>query len=70
MTPPDQATAPTDPGAASPCTNVCDLNTDNVCVGCGRTIDEIIEWGRLTPAEKVAVNRAAADRRTALGAAA
>jgi predicted Fe-S protein YdhL (DUF1289 family) len=29
----------------SPCIGVCKLNPDNVCVGCGRTIDEIIKAG-------------------------
>ena len=28
----------------SPCRQVCKLNRDDVCVGCGRTIKEITEW--------------------------
>jgi len=29
----------------SPCIGVCTLNEDNICIGCGRHIDEIIEKG-------------------------
>ena len=31
----------------------CSLNTStNICEGCGRTLDEIIEWTRMTDEEK------------------
>ena len=37
----------------SPCTKNCSLNTStNICDGCGRTLDEIIEWTRMTDEEK------------------
>ena len=37
----------------SPCTKNCSLNTStNICKGCGRTLDEIIEWTRMTDEEK------------------
>lgn len=39
---------PAPPRVASPCIKVCVLDTRNVCVGCGRTIDEITQWSRLT----------------------
>jgi hypothetical protein len=29
----------------SPCTGVCRLDRNDVCRGCGRTLDEIAEWG-------------------------
>jgi len=29
----------------SPCTNVCKLDDQRVCKGCGRTKMEIAEWG-------------------------
>ena len=33
----------------SPCTKNCALNTStNICEGCGRTLDEIVEWARMT----------------------
>jgi predicted Fe-S protein YdhL (DUF1289 family) len=28
----------------SPCKNTCSVNKDNVCLGCGRTVDEITGW--------------------------
>ncbi|GAC1631343.1 MAG: hypothetical protein NVS9B10_24690 [Nevskia sp.] len=37
---------------ASPCTGICTLNAENVCVGCGRRIDEIAEWGRALESRK------------------
>jgi predicted Fe-S protein YdhL (DUF1289 family) len=35
--------------------NVCVLDTGRVCVGCGRTLDEIARWGRMSAAEQWAV---------------
>ncbi len=29
---------------ASPCVSLCTLDDDNTCVGCGRTLDEIVRW--------------------------
>jgi hypothetical protein len=31
---------------ASPCNQVCVLDAQQVCVGCGRTLQEIAEWSR------------------------
>ena len=37
----------------SPCTKNCSLNNStNICKGCGRTINEIVEWTRMTDEEK------------------
>ena len=37
----------------SPCTKNYSLNTEtNICEGCGRTINEILEWTRMTEEEK------------------
>ena len=30
---------------ASPCVRNCCLDKKDVCIGCGRTVDEIIRWG-------------------------
>jgi predicted Fe-S protein YdhL (DUF1289 family) len=32
------------PEVASPCTRVCCLDDQDVCIGCGRTMTEICEW--------------------------
>ena len=29
----------------SPCIGVCTLNEENICIGCNRHIDEIIDMG-------------------------
>ncbi len=45
-----------DPGASadSPCTLVCTLDADDVCLGCARTLDEIAAWSSLPlPARRV-----------------
>jgi len=40
-----------DDGApASPCVALCTLDDDNICVGCGRTLDEISRWSTMGPA--------------------
>jgi predicted Fe-S protein YdhL (DUF1289 family) len=38
----------------SPCISVCRYQ-DEVCVGCGRTVDEVVEWYDMTDDEKQAV---------------
>lgn len=41
----------------SPCTRVCTLDDDNVCIGCKRTVDEIKAWRGLSPDAKRALLR-------------
>jgi predicted Fe-S protein YdhL (DUF1289 family) len=41
-----------DPRPPSPCINVCALDATQTCIGCGRTIDEIARWGRMSAAEQ------------------
>ena len=36
----------------TPCTKACQLDPDGICVGCGRTIDEIVRWIEMTPEER------------------
>lgn len=43
-------------GVPSPCVGICDLDpADDVCRGCGRTIDEIAEWGAADDARRRAI---------------
>jgi predicted Fe-S protein YdhL (DUF1289 family) len=45
-------------GMESPCTKVCTLDeATGWCVGCGRTIGEIAEWGSATPERRAAIRR-------------
>ena len=39
----------------SPCINVCKIEND-VCIGCGRTLEEIAHWSEMTDTEKEQVN--------------
>jgi uncharacterized protein len=42
---------PTEP-VESPCINVCTLDHAGICIGCGRSIDEIARWSRMSPEEQ------------------
>jgi uncharacterized protein len=52
----------------SPCIDICRLDAQGLCVGCRRTIDEIVEWPRASEARRreilheLEVRRAAAAR--------
>jgi len=39
----------------SPCVNVCKVE-DKVCIGCGRTLEEIAHWTSLTNEERQEIN--------------
>ena len=40
----------------SPCIKVCTLDAaSGVCMGCGRTLDEIARWGSMGDAERRAI---------------
>jgi len=40
----------------SPCAKVCLVHPDQrICVGCGRTIDEIAAWSAMTPEARRAI---------------
>ncbi len=39
----------------TPCVMICQLDDDDVCVGCGRTLDEIGAWTFASREEKLAI---------------
>jgi predicted Fe-S protein YdhL (DUF1289 family) len=45
---------PADP-LASPCVRNCCLDDDNVCMGCGRSLQDIVAWGTASDADKAAI---------------
>ncbi|MGE0774160.1 MAG: DUF1289 domain-containing protein [Sphingomonadaceae bacterium] len=47
----------------SPCTRCCTLDCNNICLGCGRTIDEIMEWGIASGERRRAILAAISARR-------
>jgi hypothetical protein len=50
------------PEPVSPCCQVCRLDRDDVCIGCGRTAREIRDWLVMDRDQRWAVLRAAAER--------
>jgi predicted Fe-S protein YdhL (DUF1289 family) len=40
---------------ASPCVRNCCLDEQNVCMGCGRALDEIVAWGTSSDRDKAAI---------------
>ncbi|MEX2497013.1 MAG: DUF1289 domain-containing protein [Woeseia sp.] len=47
----------------SPCIDVCELDSRDVCRGCRRTLAEIAAWSRMTASEQWQVVEAAAQRK-------
>jgi predicted Fe-S protein YdhL (DUF1289 family) len=47
---------------ASPCVRRCTLDPDDLCVGCGRMLDEILEWAGAPIDRKIAIRSEAAAR--------
>ena len=50
-------------GVASPCVRTCQLNDQDMCMGCFRMINEIVRWGQFTKEEKVSVLHACRNRK-------
>jgi uncharacterized protein len=41
---------------SSPCNRVCVMHpTSRICIGCGRSLDEIARWAALNEAERLAI---------------
>jgi predicted Fe-S protein YdhL (DUF1289 family) len=68
MDPADTAPAtspPSPPSPPSPCINVCRIDAaGDLCVGCLRTLDEIVAWADAGADEKRAILVRVAQRRT------
>lgn len=48
---------------SSPCIKVCVMDpASGICVGCGRTLDEIARWSSMTDAERAEIMSALPDR--------
>jgi predicted Fe-S protein YdhL (DUF1289 family) len=55
-----------DAAVQSPCVDICRLDAGGLCVGCRRTIDEIVEWPRASEARRREILREV-ERRTVGG---
>ena len=54
-----------DPAGAqvvSPCRRQCCLDDQDICLGCGRTLQDILEWGKADGPRKRAICAAAEAR--------
>jgi uncharacterized protein len=48
---------------SSPCTKVCTIDSaSRLCLGCGRSLDEIARWGSMSEAERLETMRALPER--------
>lgn len=41
------------PAILTPCTGVCTLDGDGICLGCHRTTEEIARWGLMDDDERM-----------------
>jgi predicted Fe-S protein YdhL (DUF1289 family) len=48
----------------SPCVNACALDNNDLCLGCYRSVDEIMLWTQMNNEERRDVLRKAAERAT------
>ena len=48
---------------SSPCTKVCTIDAaSRLCMGCGRSLEEIARWGGMSEAERQQIMRALPER--------
>ncbi|HEY9199111.1 MAG TPA: DUF1289 domain-containing protein [Gammaproteobacteria bacterium] len=52
----------TETPVASPCVRNCCLDDQDICLGCHRSVDEIIAWGPASNAERRAILERARQR--------
>ena len=52
-------------GPASPCVRNCCLDDDDVCLGCGRKLEEILAWHGADADGRLQILASAAERRDA-----
>lgn len=55
---------------STPCVKECVIGADGLCRGCGRTLDEIVDWARMAePARRAVMAALPARRRPTVAAA-
>jgi predicted Fe-S protein YdhL (DUF1289 family) len=48
---------------SSPCIKICTMDAaSRLCVGCGRSLEEIARWGSMSEAERLEIMRALPER--------
>ncbi len=53
----------TSPALQSPCIRNCCLDQNNICIGCGRSLDEILRWSEASHIEKQQISTQAIARK-------
>jgi predicted Fe-S protein YdhL (DUF1289 family) len=53
--------------ARSPCVSICALDENDLCIGCHRSLDEIMNWPRLDNDERLKVLEKVAQREEKAG---
>ena len=51
----------------SPCNKICRLTPDNICIGCGRSLEEIGAWGQADTEQRLEICQIALARKLAMG---
>jgi len=51
----EESLSPSVDSIESPCVDICELDSDFVCKGCGRSIEEILKWQEYTIEQQKAV---------------
>ena len=52
---------------ATPCIEICAMDlASGLCLGCGRTLDEIARWGSMSERERAVIMQELERRKTAL----
>jgi len=51
------------PSLQSPCVRNCCLDENNICLGCGRSLDEIVQWHQASVEQRTLILERAAQRR-------
>jgi predicted Fe-S protein YdhL (DUF1289 family) len=51
------------PDIASPCIRNCCLNQDDICLGCSRSLNEILQWGNASNALRKQILEQVAQRK-------
>jgi predicted Fe-S protein YdhL (DUF1289 family) len=60
------AQAKNQPSIDSPCVRNCCLDGQDICMGCGRHLNEILQWQRVSDSEREAILIRASARRMKL----
>jgi len=54
----------------TPCIDVCEIDAaSGLCIGCGRSIDEVARWSEMSPVERRAIMATLPARRQRSGTA-